>query len=119
VLRIFGGARRHWRVGTAEYRRVAIKETLDQIAHGAPPERAVQKRSANDIRPANPGEVRNHVGRLGMTKYEPRLAFVALPAFGLKGKPKPLQRARCTIQTRQIVLGPTVTMLTHIAPGSE
>jgi len=95
---------------------VALKETPDQTAHGAPTEQVVQKRNANDIRPANPGEVRNYIGRLGMTKHKPRLTLIAHPAFGLKGNPTPpSQHVRYEIQTREVAPGPAAVTATYVA----
>src|SRR5215467_4499660 len=80
--------------------RTAINEAHDQIRENSPSQCAVEERSARDIFPAYPGEMCNHLARLGIKEYEPRLTFVGHPAIGLDAKASLPQDVLYTMKMR-------------------
>jgi hypothetical protein len=94
--------------------KITLEKAIDQIRKSAVAERAIPKPEANDIHPADPGEVGNHIIEPDIAEYEPRIAFVGHPTIGLQAKPGILQDLGRTIEMQEFGLRPAVPMASGI-----
>jgi len=61
-------------------------EAVNQQVQSGTSDWLIEARGANDILPADPGEMSKHVARPNLTEHEPGVAFIADRTVGLKGK---------------------------------